>query len=61
MANLARLRISKVTLKAGNYIPGATARAYVEEGGGTDVAYFKRTGETEWSRITILEFVRLIR
>ena len=55
------LRISKVTLKEGHYVPGATARTYVQEGAGTDVAYFKRTGETEWSRITILEFVRLIR
>lgn len=56
-----RLRISKVTLKDGHYVPGATARTYVQEGGDADVAYFKRTGETEWSRITILEFVRLIR
>ncbi len=61
MAELARLRISKVALKDGYYIPGATARSHVQEGAGTDVAYFKRTGETEWARITILEFVRLIR
>lgn len=48
--NTAKVRVSKVTLRADRTLTGKTAEVIAYENGGSSLAFFKRDGFSTWVR-----------